>query len=204
MIRTKNRDLEGTIAVLRMKIENQAELIDHAWDAIKQAQGTAESNEDAICDIVKTMPGAQMIGFGQKDDSPWSHPERSHRFDGGIDLKANVAFGIDASGTGSVPTGTTVSVPKGYVGLLAIRSGLATRGVGLLNGVGVIDHGYTGEIRVLLANLGTERLEMKAGDRIAQLIVIPCVTGVASYTMLSGKKPAESERGSGGFGSTGD
>ncbi len=99
-----------------------------------------------------------------------------------------------------VPTGLCVAIPQGYEIQVRPRSGLAAKnGVTVLNTPGTIDSDYRGEIKVILINLGSEPFTINNGDRIAQLVVAPVTTGcfmpVASLD--------ETERGAGGFGSTG-
>jgi len=99
-----------------------------------------------------------------------------------------------------VPTGIAVAVPDGYAGLVVPRSGLAARhGIGVVNGPGLIDAGYRGEVKVILVNHGSEPLEIKRGERIAQLVIMPVFVGdFVEFDELPGTK-----RGDGGFGSTG-
>ncbi len=100
-----------------------------------------------------------------------------------------------------VPTGIAIKIPSHVVGLVFPRSGNAWRlGMTLSNAVGVIDSDYTGEIRVLITNLDPERpFIVKPGDRIAQLVFVP----VLSARLELVEELEETERGSGGFGSTG-
>lgn len=97
-------------------------------------------------------------------------------------------------------TGIAVAIPTGHAGLVLPRSGLASRfGIALVNGPGLIDSGYRGEIRVVLVNLGSEPFPIARGDRIAQLVVVPVVlVEVKTAEVLE-----DSERGSQGFGSSG-
>lgn len=99
-----------------------------------------------------------------------------------------------------VPTGLRLEIPQGFEVQVRARSGLALRhGIGLPHGIGTIDADYRGPLGVLLVNFGTEPFRVAHGDRIAQLIVAPVVQAAfALYESLS-----ETERGNGGFGSTG-
>lgn len=132
-------------------------------------------------------------------------PVRKHPADAGADLKANAPNGrrrvwvIPPMGECMIPTGVRVCIPLGYVGLLAARSSLHKKGLILSNGIGVIDSGYTGEIKVPLKNLSAGNANVECGERIAQLIVLPCV--LPAFVKVSDL--AETERGEGGFGSTG-
>ena len=128
-------------------------------------------------------------------------PAAAHSGDAGLDLHAAEAARIDpAGGRASVGTGLAVEIPPGHAGLVLPRSGLAAkRGIALVNAPGLIDSGYRGEIRVLLLNTDPgEPFEVAIGDRIAQLVIVPFVEGDPVEAELS-----ESERGAGGFGSSG-
>lgn len=99
-----------------------------------------------------------------------------------------------------VPTGLAVAIPEGHAGLVVPRSGLAARhGIGIVNAPGLIDAGYRGEIKVLLVNHGDEPVSLEAGERIAQLVIVP----VALADFVAVDELPESVRGDGGFGSTG-
>jgi dUTP pyrophosphatase len=110
---------------------------------------------------------------------------------------------IPASGHASVPTGLAIALPEGYEGQVRPRSGLAARhAVTILNAPGTIDQDYRGEVRVLLVNLGVDAYQINPGDRIAQLVVAP-VTRVSVQVVEDSESLGATERGSGGFGSTG-
>ena len=99
-----------------------------------------------------------------------------------------------------IPTGLAVSIPQGYVGLVFARSGLAVKqGIALSNGVGVIDWDYRGEVKVGLVNLGRETFTVEHGARIAQMVVLP----VEQMALREVAELDDTDRGSGGFGSTG-
>ena len=106
-----------------------------------------------------------------------------------------------AGGRASVGTGLAVEIPPGHAGLVLPRSGLAARhGVTLANSPGLIDPGYRGELRVLLLNTDPdEAFEVSVGDRIAQLVLVPFVEA----DPVEVAELSETERGAGGFGSTG-
>lgn len=98
----------------------------------------------------------------------------------------------------AIATGFAWAIPLGQVGMIRPRSGLAVRnGIDAL--AGVIDADYRGEVAVVLINHGTRPLDIEAGDRIAQMVVQPCMVGV---TVECDELPS-TDRGSGGFGSTG-
>ena len=120
----------------------------------------------------------------------------------GCDLRAAIEtdLTITAGGRALVPTGISVAIPRGYEGQVRMRSGLAyDRGLALLNAPGTVDSDYRGEIRVIVANLGSEPVTIRRGDRIAQLVFAPVAR--ARFERVSELPP--STRSTGGFGSTG-
>ena len=99
-----------------------------------------------------------------------------------------------------VPTGIALEVPKGCAGLVYARSSMGTkRGLAPANKVGVVDSDYRGEIRVVLLNHGQQEQIVQSGERIAQLIITPVLTPAYAET----EDLTETDRGAGGFGSTG-
>ena len=102
--------------------------------------------------------------------------------------------------TAFIPTGLAMELPRGYVGLIYARSGLACkRGLAPANKVGVVDSDYRGEFLVALHNHGKEAQTVSAGERIAQLVITPVL--IPEY--VEAESLSETSRGSGGFGSTG-
>ncbi|HEX3555488.1 MAG TPA: dUTP diphosphatase [Thermoanaerobaculia bacterium] len=102
-----------------------------------------------------------------------------------------------------VPTGLVLEIPPGWEGQVRPRSGLALRhGIGVVNAPGTIDSDYRGEVAVILINLGEAPFPLKRGDRIAQLVITP-VARVEWEEVEEADSLEESERGAGGFGSTG-
>lgn len=119
----------------------------------------------------------------------------------GADLVANLdkPLEIPPYGRAAIPTGIRLEIPPGYEGQVRPRSGLAARhGVTLLNAPGTIDSDYRGEVRVILVNLSDESYSVAPGDRIAQLVIAPVQQVTFEPSSLG-----TSERGEGGFGSTG-
>jgi dUTP pyrophosphatase len=128
-------------------------------------------------------------------------PTRAYAGDAGLDLYAAHAARIGPGERASIGTGVAVAIAAGHAGLVLPRSGLALRhGIALVNAPGLIDSGYRGELRVLLLNTDREQaFEIAAGDRIAQLLVV----AFEPVTVVEVDGLAVSERGSGGFGSSG-
>ena len=120
----------------------------------------------------------------------------------GMDLAANIDanINIDPGKTAIIPTGLALSIPKGFEVQIRPRSGLAAKQkISVLNTPGTIDADYRGEIKVILINLGHEPFRVEKGLRIAQMVVCPIVQAqLKEVDDLS-----ETERGKGGFGSTG-
>lgn len=129
-------------------------------------------------------------------------PFQAHLGDAGADLRVNSILDYNGDyNTLKVNTGTYVAIPDGCVGFVFARSSLHKKGWGLANGVGVIDSGYRGEISVVLTTLGIEADELAIGERIAQLVIVPFVT--PRYYEVD-EFSTTTDRGDGGFGSTGE
>jgi dUTP pyrophosphatase len=128
-------------------------------------------------------------------------PTRSHAGDAGFDLYALEPVRLGPGERAAVRTGIAVEIPERHAGLVLPRSGLAARhGLALVNAPGLIDEGYRGEVRVLLLNTDrAEPVEVAAGDRIAQLVV----TRVEKPDLVEVEQLSETDRGDGGFGSSG-
>ena len=128
-------------------------------------------------------------------------PTYARASDAGLDLRAAERVVIEPGARAVVPTGLAVAIPPGFAGFVLPRSGLALRhGVTVLNAPGLIDAGYRGEVKVLLVNHDqAARVTLERGERIAQLVV----QAVASVDLIEVEELAASERGAGGFGSTG-
>ncbi len=119
-----------------------------------------------------------------------------HFTDAGWDLESVEDVIVPAQEfTPMIHTGVKVAIPEGYFGLIKERSSMAAKGIFVMGGV--IDSGYHGEVLINLANIGGYDYEIRSGDRIAQLIILPC-----SAVMVKDELP-NSERGEDGFGSTG-
>lgn len=129
-------------------------------------------------------------------------PEYASEGAAGADLRACVSETIvlRPGERRSIPTGTRIALPEGYEAQVRPRSGLAVRsGITVLNAPGTVDSDYRGEIHVPLINLGREDFSIEPGMRIAQMVIAPVVRAVFSIT----EDLDETQRGWGGFGSTG-
>lgn len=120
----------------------------------------------------------------------------------GFDLRANNEddITIPVGGTALIPTGLHMAIPAGFEMQVRSRSGLAAKnGVFVLNTPGTVDSDYRGEVKVILHNAGTQPFTVTAGDRIAQGVICPVVHAVWNIV----ESLESSDRGEGGFGSTG-
>jgi len=124
-------------------------------------------------------------------------PQRATDGAAGFDLIATHGAWLSPNSRVLMSTGIAAAIPSGYVGLIRARSGLAAK-LGIEVIAGVIDSDYRGEIKVALHNIGEVRRGINAGDRIAQMIVIPCLTEAVEVDDLDA-----TVRGGNGFGSTG-
>jgi len=137
------------------------------------------------------------------NESENENPVYAKEGDSGFDLRANEEGVLKPLERKLVGTGLYFELPDGYELQIRPRSGLAYKnGITVLNTPGTVDTGYRGEIKVLLINLSNEDFTWEKGERIAQAVIAPRVS--SDYgKLVEVKKITESERGSGGFGSTG-
>lgn len=127
-------------------------------------------------------------------------PSYAHEGDAGLDLYATQDLTIKPGDTRSMGSGIAVAIPAGFAGFVLPRSGLGTTGLVIKNGTGVIDSGYRGEIRLTFLNNNKSRIcRIKRGERVAQLVLV----AVASAVPYVVDELDDTERGTGGFGSTG-
>lgn len=127
-------------------------------------------------------------------------PAYAHPSDAGMDIRSIEELTIPVGKRALVHTGLVVNLPPAYEAQVRPRSGLALKaGVTVLNTPGTIDAGYRGEIGVILINLGESDFVIKKGDRIAQLVIAP----VTQPIVVEATEIDETDRGAGGFGSTG-
>jgi len=134
--------------------------------------------------VKKIHPGAKLPVYG-------------HPGDAGFDLFACVDLVLGPGEVNAVPTGLKMAIPRGHVGLIWDKSGISLKGVHKL--AGVVDAGYRGEVQVVMINLGRETYAIKAGMKIAQMLVQP----VHEVAIREADDLDDTSRGEGGFGSTG-
>jgi dUTP pyrophosphatase len=128
-------------------------------------------------------------------------PAYAHPGDAALDLSSTIDLDIGPGERAMIPTGVAVAIPEGHAGLVLPRSGLASnRGLTLANAPGLIDSGYRGEVTCAVVNLDRDQaVSIRRGDRIAQLLIVP----VPPVSPEWAEELPSSERGEGGFGSTG-
>lgn len=131
-----------------------------------------------------------------KLDSRALEPERAYPNDAGLDLKSPISLWLYSGEYRVIDTGVHVLIPKGYVGLVTSRSSMMQKGITCR---GVIDASYTGSIRAILFNHGEQAVDIHAGDKVCQLIVLPIATPEIEYV----DELPDTDRGNNGFGSSG-
>lgn len=142
------------------------------------------------------MEGRMKLKIRRLDKSI---PPPEYATDGasGLDLRSAVTTTIPPGGRAKLPTGLCLEIPLGLEGQVRPRSGLTSRGI--LGAFGTIDADYRGEVAVILENRSSEAHMVHAGDRVAQLVIAP----VVRVQVEEAEELSETERGDGGFGSTG-
>ncbi len=130
-------------------------------------------------------------------------PQRAHAGDAGLDLSILEAVAIEPGARAKVGTGLAIAVPPGYAGFIVPRSGLAARlGLSLVNTPGIVDAGYRGEVQIVLLNTDRDTaIKLDAGERVAQLLIVP--VALSPVVTVETLPEAVDERGTGGYGSTG-
>lgn len=134
-------------------------------------------------------------------DSDAVVPENAYEGDAGIDLRSTVDMELAPFERALIPTGLALAIPAGYAGFVLPRSGSAIKqGLSLVNAPGLIDSNYRGEIKCIAINLDAhEPIVVKKGDRVAQLVIMK----VEQATLMQVDELDQTQRGAGGFGSSG-
>ena len=162
------------------------------------------------CQLIVSPPSPHQVVV-ETLSAPSRLPRRQHPGDAGYDLHANETLTISVGATKLVRCGFKMAIPRGFVGFICPRSGMALkRGVTVLNGPGVIDPGFEDEVGVVLINLGDRHFEVAVGDRIAQIVfvetaAVDVVAGRVGACGEGGESRSEAEATTrrGGFGSSG-
>lgn len=160
------------------------------------------TNELQTAIIAESKP---VITLGFINKSSNKDPEYVYDGDSGFDLRANCgeSMTIKPLERFVVPTGLYFKIPVGYELQIRPRSGLAAKqGLTVLNTPGTVDQGYTGEVKIILVNVSNEPTKIIQGDRIAQAVLCPVLTKL-SATLKPVDSLVDTDRGDGGFGSTG-
>ena len=126
-------------------------------------------------------------------------PTRGSKDAAGLDLYCPFHIKVPADSQKKIPLGLAVEIPKGYMGLLVPRSSMSKTPLRCANSIGVIDADYRGELSIVYENVSCKDYEVARGDRIAQLIIVP----IAIVDVEEAQTLSETERGDGGYGSTG-
>lgn len=146
------------------------------------------------------MHQAVAVPVKKLDDS-LDMPAYAYEGDAGLDLRAAEDAMLQPFERKLVSCGIAMAIPQGYAGFVVPRSGLAAKhGISIVNAPGLIDSNYRGEIKAILVNLDPHNpFEIKHGDRIAQLVIM----ATPAVTLLASSELSDTERGAGGFGSSG-
>ena len=140
-----------------------------------------------------SKPIMKIVCTGEK-------PTYANEFAAGLDLRANEDVKIYPGQIKDIESMLAIELPPGHFGMIVARSGLSFKyQIKLINDVGVVDEDYRGNIGIRLINEGKAAYEIKKGDRVAQMIIIPYTQVQLNYT----DKLSETKRGEGGFGHTG-
>ncbi|MCY3410613.1 MAG: dUTP diphosphatase [Candidatus Heimdallarchaeota archaeon] len=127
-------------------------------------------------------------------------PEFAHQGDACADIRSDETTTIGPGETKLIGTGVAMSIPEGFEAQIRPRSGLAAKhSISIVNSPGTIDSGYRGEVKIILVNLGHKDFEVSKGDRIAQV----AIREVPAINYITVEELSETNRGEGGFGSTG-
>ena len=126
-------------------------------------------------------------------------PTRGSEDAAGLDLYCPFHIKVPADSQKKIPLGVAVEIPKGHMGLLVPRSSMSKTPLRCANSVGIIDEDHRGELSIVYENVSCKDYEIARGDRIAQLIIVP----IAVVDVEEAQTLSETERGDGGYGSTG-
>jgi dUTP pyrophosphatase len=175
-------ELQQTVQKVK-KGKQQMKEIDIAEQAFKN--GIAFAKNDTILSIQATVDVGCTI------------PSRAHPNDAGMDLYATKDGWILPKWRKAFGTGLHIAIPAGYVGLLLSKSGLSMEGI--QSSIGVIDAGYTGEVKAVLYNHGWLPKRIRKGQKITQMVIMPIITPYVDVV----KSLEKTDRGDNGFGSSG-
>ena len=154
-----------------------------------------EQNQQGISFVMSTRVKFRM-NTGDEDLAP----AKAHHDDAAFDLRSRVTTQLPVGDVALVPTGLFLELPTGFEAQVRPRSGLAAKhAITIPNAPGTVDAGYRGEVCVIMLNLGKDDFTIARGDRVAQMVI----QKLPDVELISADNLAESQRGAGGFGSTG-
>ena len=191
---TGEREYANGICIIDSSYNSDCDLsvvrdYDLCTDCLAKIIGFIENSEksETVYDTINIM-----LDEGAKE------PDRAHEDDAGMDLFARETKVIPARGSATFDTGVHIEIPKGYYGSLESKSGLNVNN-SIISGGGVIDCGYTGSIVAKLYNMSDTDYTVNAGDKITQIVILHILTPTVKIV----DSLSATERGDGGFGSTG-
>jgi dUTP pyrophosphatase len=150
------------------------------------------------------LPQKIMVTLSYSNNSDNENPEYVYKSDSGFDLRSSEEKIIKPKQVELIGTGLSFDIPRGFEIQVRSRSGLAAKkNLFVLNSPGTVDQGYIGEVKIILANFSDKDVTIEKGDRIAQACLCPVVTG-EFVDFINNNNIKETERGSSGFGSTGN
>lgn len=211
MIKKKKMDVKRVALLLRERRMTQGELARRIGKTAASVSYYMRSERlpkiEVIEDIADAL-GVQMDDIVEEEkpgtmvrvvlDEGAFRPERAHAVDAGLDLFSPKSLLIPAGGSGVIDTGVHVEIPRGYAGFLKSKSGLNVKYD--LTGEGVVDCEYQGSVRVKLYNHGKTGYQIERGDKIIQMVILPVL--LCDVEVVE-KFDGTTDRGTGGFGSTG-
>lgn len=147
------------------------------------------------------MSGCMITVPIKRLDGSVELPSYAYEGDAGLDLRASCSITLKPFERALIPTGLAIAIPDGYAGFVQPRSGLAIKqGLSIVNTPGLIDAHYRGELKIIAINLDPENdIVIQKGDRIAQLVI----QAVPAVTLVEVEELQDTDRGAGGFGSSG-
>ena len=200
-----NEEEEENLADLLNQLENLQELEDMFGDEEPDYQNIMDIFGVDVAELERDMANFEQkmkVEYSQSNEDSID-PEYAYPTDSGFDLFSTSSVEIESFGRSLIPTGLHIDIPDGYEVQVRSKSGLALKqGLMVLNSPGTVDQGYTGEIQVILFNTTKNNVIIKKGQKIAQAVISPVVSGkwvkLTKVDNINNK-----DRGEKGFGSTG-
>ena len=179
-------------------LQELSSLTNQITEATQTYNDTREQEDEGI-------PQKIMVPLKYSNESENENPEYVYKSDSGFDLRSSEEKVIEPKQVELISTGLSFDIPRGFEIQVRSRSGLAAKkNLFVLNSPGTIDQGYIGEVKIILANFSETPVKIEKGDRIAQACLCPVVTGEFVDFVNNNNNNKKTERGSSGFGSTGN